>query len=147
MNMVSIIQKKKDGLQLTAEEIKWFVDGYVAEDIPDYQASALLMAIFFQGLSKDETFHLTEAMRYSGDTIDLSDIDGIKVDKHSTGGVGDKTTLVVAPLAAACGVPIAKMSGRGLGHTGGTLDKLESIPGFQTSLSSEEFFKFLIQDK
>lgn len=139
MNMVSIIQKKKDGLQLTAEEIKWFVDGYVAEDIPDYQASALLMAIFFQGLSKDETFHLTEAMRYSGDTIDLSDIDGIKVDKHSTGGVGDKTTLVVAPLAAACGVPIAKMSGRGLGFTGGTIDKMESIPGLRTSLEAEEF--------
>ena len=139
MNMVSIIQKKKEGLQLTAEEIKWFIDGYVKGDIPDYQASALLMAIYFQGLSKEETFHLTEAMRYSGDTIDLSGIDGIKVDKHSTGGVGDKTTLVVAPLAAACGVPIAKMSGRGLGFTGGTIDKMESVPGLRTSLEPEEF--------
>lgn len=139
MNMVSIIQKKKDGMQLTAEEIKWFIDGYVAGDIPDYQVSALLMAVFFQGLSKEETFALTEAMRYSGDTIDLSEIEGIKVDKHSTGGVGDKTTLVVAPLAAACGVPIAKMSGRGLGFTGGTVDKMESIPGFRTSLEAKEF--------
>ncbi|MBR5516527.1 MAG: pyrimidine-nucleoside phosphorylase [Firmicutes bacterium] len=139
MNMVSIIQKKKDGLQLTPDEIKWFVDGYVAGNIPDYQASALLMAICFQGLEKDEIFHLTEAMRYSGDTIDLSNIEGIKVDKHSTGGVGDKTTLVVAPLAAACGVPIAKMSGRGLGFTGGTVDKMESIPEFKTALEPEKF--------
>jgi len=139
MNMVSIIQKKKDGLELTSKEIKWFVDGYVAGDIPDYQISALLMAIYFQGLNKEETFNLTEAMRYSGDTIDLSDIAGVKVDKHSTGGVGDKTTLVVAPLAAACGVPIAKMSGRGLGFTGGTVDKMESIPGFRTSLEADEF--------
>lgn len=141
MNMVSIIQKKKDGLPLSKEEIKWFVDGYVKGDIPDYQVSALLMAIYFQGLSKEEIFHLTEAMRYSGDTIDLSSIEGIKVDKHSTGGVGDKTTLVVAPLAAACGVPIAKMSGRGLGFTGGTVDKMESIPGFRTALEPEEFLK------
>lgn len=139
MNMVSIIQKKKDGLPLSKEEIKWFVDGYVKGDIPDYQVSALLMAIYFQGLNKEEIFHLTEAMRYSGDTIDLSSIEGIKVDKHSTGGVGDKTTLVVAPLAAACGVPIAKMSGRGLGFTGGTVDKMESIPGFRTALEPEEF--------
>lgn len=139
MNMVSIIQKKKDGFSLSKEEIKWFIDGYVSEDIPDYQVSALLMAIYFQGLDKEEIFYLTEAMRYSGDTIDLSSIEGIKVDKHSTGGVGDKTTLVVAPLAAACGVPIAKMSGRGLGFTGGTVDKMESIPGFKTSLEPEEF--------
>ncbi len=139
MNMVSIIQKKKDGRPLSKEEIKWFVDGYVKGDIPDYQVSALLMAIYFQGLNKEEIFHLTEAMRYSGDTIDLSSIEGIKVDKHSTGGVGDKTTLVVAPLAAACGVPIAKMSGRGLGFTGGTVDKMESIPGFRTALEPEEF--------
>lgn len=139
MNMVEIIQKKKDGSRLTAEEIKWFIDGYVAGEIPDYQASALLMAICFNGLNEEETFCLTDAMRYSGDTIDLSPIDGIKVDKHSTGGVGDKTTLVVAPLAAACGVPIAKMSGRGLGFTGGTVDKMEAIPGFRTSLESEEF--------
>ena len=139
MNMVSIIQKKKEGQQLTREELKWFVDGYVAGDIPDYQASALLMAIYFQKLNREETFQLTEAMRYSGDTIDLSGIKGIKVDKHSTGGVGDKTTLVVAPLAAACGVPIAKMSGRGLGFTGGTVDKMESIPGFRTALEPQEF--------
>ena len=139
MNMVSMIQKKKEGKQLTREEIQWFVDGYVAGDIPDYQASAMLMAIYFQGLNREETFQLTEAMRYSGDTIDLSGIRGIKVDKHSTGGVGDKTTLVVAPLAAACGVPIAKMSGRGLGFTGGTVDKMESIPGFRIGLEPEEF--------
>ena len=139
MNMIHIIQKKKDGLALTREEIQWFIDGYVAGDIPDYQASALLMAICFQGLNREETFQLTEAMRFSGDTIDLSPIAGVKVDKHSTGGVGDKTTLIVAPLASACGVPIAKMSGRGLGFTGGTVDKMESIPGFRTSLEAQEF--------
>ena len=139
MNMVEIIQKKKDGKQLSREEIQWFIDGYVAGDIPDYQASALLMAIYFQGLNKEETFQLTEAMRDSGDVIDLSPIAGIKVDKHSTGGVGDKTTLVVAPLASACGVPIAKMSGRGLGFTGGTVDKMESIPGFRIALEPDEF--------
>lgn len=139
MNMIHIIQKKKDGLALTREEIQWFIDGYVAGDIPDYQASALLMAIYFQGLNREETFQLTEAMRFSGDTIDLSPIAGVKVDKHSTGGVGDKTTLIVAPLASACGVPIAKMSGRGLGFTGGTVDKMESIPGFRTSLEAQEF--------
>lgn len=139
MNMVSMIQKKKDGLTLTREEIQWFIDGYVEGDIPDYQASALLMAICFRGLNREETFQLTEAMRFSGDTIDLSPINGIKVDKHSTGGVGDKTTLVVTPLAAACGVPIAKMSGRGLGFTGGTVDKMEAIPGFRTALEPQEF--------
>lgn len=139
MNMVDLIQKKKDGKVLTAEEIKWFIDKYVGGSIPDYQASAMLMAICFQGLTREETFYLTDAMRYSGDTIDLSPIDGIKVDKHSTGGVGDKTTLVVGPLAAALGVPIAKMSGRGLGFTGGTVDKMESIPGFRIALAPEEF--------
>jgi len=139
MNMVKIIEKKKSGEALSQEEIKWFVEGYTEGSIPDYQASALLMAIYFKGLSKEETFYLTEAMRYSGDTIDLSSIKGIKVDKHSTGGVGDKTTLVLGPLAAACGVPIAKMSGRGLGFTGGTVDKMESIPGFRTALEPEEF--------
>ena len=139
MNMVDIIQKKKDGKKLSKDEIRWFIDGYVAGDIPDYQASALLMAIYFQGLDEEETFYLTDSMRYSGDTIDLSPIKGTKVDKHSTGGVGDKTTLVVTPLAASLGVPIAKMSGRGLGFTGGTVDKMESIPGMKTSLSSEEF--------
>ncbi len=139
MNMVSLIQKKKDNIELTKEEIKWFVDGYTNGSIPDYQASAFLMAIYFQGLTKEETFALTDAMRFSGDVIDLSSIEGVKVDKHSTGGVGDKTTLVVAPLAAAAGVPIAKLSGRGLGFTGGTIDKMEAIPGFRTSLEAEEF--------
>ena len=138
-NMSDIIYKKREGGALTKEEIEYFITGYVAGDIPDYQVSALLMAIFFRGLSRPEIFELTNAMRYSGDTIDLSSIKGIKVDKHSTGGVGDKTTLVVAPLAAACGVPIAKMSGRGLGFTGGTVDKMESIPGFRTSMEPEEF--------
>jgi len=141
MNMVDLIQKKKEGGILSAEEIKWFVDGYVADKIPDYQAAAMLMAIYFKGLNREETFHLTDAMRYSGDTIDLSPIKGIKVDKHSTGGVGDKTTLVVGPLAAALGVPIAKMSGRGLGFTGGTVDKMESIPGFRIALKPEEFLQ------
>lgn len=138
-NMNDIIYKKREGGRLSEEEINFFIDGYVAGDIPDYQAAALLMAIFFRGLDKEETFRLTNAMRYSGDTIDLSAINGIKVDKHSTGGVGDKTTLIVAPLAAACGIPVAKMSGRGLGFTGGTVDKMEAIPGFRTSLESDEF--------
>lgn len=138
-NMNDIIYKKREGGKLSKAEIEYFIGGYVAGDIPDYQASALLMAIFFQKLDREETFLLTDAMRYSGDTIDLSPIKGIKVDKHSTGGVGDKTTLVVAPLAAACGVPIAKMSGRGLGFTGGTVDKMESIPGFRTALEPDEF--------
>lgn len=139
INMVDIILKKRDGGKLTKEEIGYFIKGYVAEEIPDYQASALLMAIYFKGMDKEETFELANAMRYSGDTIDLSAIAGIKVDKHSTGGVGDKTTFIVAPIAAACGVPIAKMSGRGLGFTGGTVDKMESIPGFKTALEPEEF--------
>ena len=138
-NMNDIIYKKREGGELSREEIEYFIGGYVAGEIPDYQASALLMAIFFRGLSRTETFQLTNAMRYSGDTIDLSPIKGVKVDKHSTGGVGDKTTLIVAPLASAWGVPIAKMSGRGLGFTGGTVDKMESIPGFRTSLEPEEF--------
>ena len=138
-NMNNIIYKKREGGELSREEIHFFITDYVAGRIPDYQAAALLMAIFFRGLSRRETFELTDAMRYSGDTVDLSSIPGIKVDKHSTGGVGDKTTLIVAPLASACGVPIAKMSGRGLGFTGGTVDKMESIPGFRTSLEPEEF--------
>ena len=138
-NMNDIIFKKREGGRLSREEIHYWITGYVAGDIPDYQVSALLMAIFFRGLDREETFNLTTAMRYSGDTIDLSPINGIKVDKHSTGGVGDKTTLIVAPLASACGVPIAKMSGRGLGFTGGTVDKMESIPGFRTAMEPEEF--------
>lgn len=141
MNMNDIIIKKRDGKPLTEAEIQYFVRGYTAGDIPDYQASALLMAIYFQKMNKEETFALTSAMRYSGDTIDLSEIKGVKVDKHSTGGVGDKTTLIVAPLVAACGVPIAKMSGRGLGFTGGTVDKMESIPGFQTTLEAGAFME------
>lgn len=141
MNMLDLIYKKKEGKALTREEFKYFIQGYTRGDIADYQASALLMAIYFQGLTKEETFLLTEQMLQSGDSMDLSFIKGIKVDKHSTGGVGDKTTLIVGPLAASCGVPIAKMSGRGLGFTGGTIDKLESIPGFRTSLSGEEFTK------
>ncbi len=141
MNMNDIIGKKRDGGKLNQEEIEYFVSGYTDGSIPDYQASALLMAIYLQKMDKEETFHLTRAMKCSGDVIDLSGIEGIKVDKHSTGGVGDKTTLVVAPLAAACGVPIAKMSGRGLGFTGGTVDKMESIPGFQTTVEADKFME------
>lgn len=139
MDMIEIIEKKKHGQDLSQEEISFFVEGYTNDTIPDYQMSALLMAIFFQGMTGEETAILTKAMQYSGDIIDLSLIEGIKVDKHSTGGVGDKTTLIVGPLAAACGVPIAKMSGRGLGFTGGTVDKMESIPGFRTTLNNKEF--------
>lgn len=140
MDMLEIISKKRDGIELSADEIRFFIEKYTAGDIPDYQASALLMAIYFRKLSDAETYELTSAMMKSGDIIDLSRIKGIKADKHSTGGVGDKTTLVVAPIAAAAGIPIAKMSGRGLGFTGGTIDKLESIPGFRTELTEEEFF-------
>ena len=143
MNMVDIILKKREGEKLSAEEIQHFINGYTKGDIPDYQASALLMAIYFQGMDKEETYQLTRAMKESGDVVDLSAIKGIKVDKHSTGGVGDKTTLVVGPLAAACGVPVAKMSGRGLGFTGGTVDKMESIPGFRTTLEEEEFMELV----
>lgn len=141
MNMTDLILKKRDGGKLTQAEIKFFVKGVSDGTIPDYQASALLMAIYFQKMDKEETFELANAMRYSGDVIDLSGIRGIKVDKHSTGGVGDKTTLIVAPLVAACGVPIAKMSGRGLGFTGGTVDKMEAIPGFKTSMEPDEFMQ------
>lgn len=143
MRINDIIIKKRDGGVLTRAEIEFFVNGYTAGEIPDYQASALLMAIYFQGMNKEETYQLTAAMRDSGDVADLTAIKGIKVDKHSTGGVGDKTTLIVAPLAAACGVPVAKMSGRGLGFTGGTVDKMESIPGFKTSLEEQEFFRLV----
>lgn len=138
---VDLIQKKKNGETLTKEEIDFMITDYVAGEIPDYQMSAMLMAIYFNGMENEELAAFTLAMRDSGDLVDLSPIEGIKVDKHSTGGVGDKTTLIVGPIVAACGVPVAKMSGRGLGFTGGTLDKLESISGFRIDLSAEEFFE------
>jgi len=139
MRMVDLIQKKKQGEVLTAEEIDFAVQGYTKGEIPDYQMSAFLMAVYFKGMNKEETSNMTMSFVNSGDKVDLSAIKGIKVDKHSTGGVGDKISLIVIPLVASVGVPIAKMSGRGLGHTGGTIDKLESIEGFKTELSSEEF--------
>lgn len=138
---VDLIQKKKNGDTLTKEEIDFMITDYVAGKIPDYQMSAMLMAIYFNGMENEELAAFTLAMRDSGDLVDLSPIEGIKVDKHSTGGVGDKTTLIVGPIVVACGVPVAKMSGRGLGFTGGTLDKLESISGFRIDLSAEEFFE------
>jgi pyrimidine-nucleoside phosphorylase len=145
--MVDIIIKKQNGKELTTEEIQFFVNGYTDGSIPDYQASALAMAIYFQDMSDRERADLTMAMVNSGETIDLSAIEGIKVDKHSTGGVGDTTTLVLAPLVAALDVPVAKMSGRGLGHTGGTIDKLEAIDGFHVELSKDEFIKLVNRDK
>src|SRR5690625_4542026 len=139
MRMYDIIAKKRDGFELTNREINYFINQFINGDIPDYQASALLMAIYFQEMTEKELGWLTSAMAQSGDMIDLSAISGIKVDKHSTGGVGDKTTLVLIPLVASLGIPVPKMSGRGLGHTGGTLDKLEAIPGFQSELTNEQF--------
>jgi pyrimidine-nucleoside phosphorylase len=139
VSILSLIQKKRRGLRLTDGEIGEFVAGVTNRSLPDYQTAALLMAICFAGLDSDETLSLTLHMAHSGKTLDLSGLPGVKGDKHSTGGVGDKTTLIVAPLAAACGLTMAKLSGRGLGHTGGTIDKLESIPGLQTALSTEQF--------
>ena len=141
MRMYDIIMKKKMGEELSEEEIRYFIEGYTKNEIPDYQVSALMMAIYFQGMTEEETLSLTLAMKESGDELDLSQIKGIKVDKHSTGGVGDKTSLALTPMVAACGIPVAKMSGRGLGHTGGTIDKLESFKGFSTGISTEKFIE------
>ncbi|MBO8414431.1 MAG: thymidine phosphorylase, partial [Firmicutes bacterium] len=141
MRMVDIILKKRNGNALSKEEIDFFVSNYTKGNIPDYQVSALLMAIYFRSMNEEETFYLTEAMLNSGDILDLSSIEGVKVDKHSTGGVGDKVSLIVGPIVASCGLKLAKMSGRGLGHTGGTLDKLESIPGMKVKLSERAFIK------
>lgn len=143
MRMYDIIEKKRDKKSLSKEEIDFFIREYTENKIPDYQASTLLMAIFLNGMNNDEIVNLTYAMACSGDMVDLSAIKGIKVDKHSTGGVGDKTTLIITPIVASCGVPIAKMSGRGLGHTGGTVDKMEAIPGLQTAINRERFFEIV----
>ena len=143
MRMYDIIQKKRDGGILSEEEIQWFITSYVNGEIPDYQVAALCMAIYFQGMTLEETSALTFAVRDSGERLDFSDIHGLRVDKHSTGGVGDKTSLVVAPIVASLGVKVAKMSGRGLGHTGGTIDKLEAIPGFRTDIPVEKFKKIV----
>jgi len=139
MRTVDLIHRKRDGEELFPEEISYLIDSYTRGEIPDYQMSAFLMAVFFAGMTDREVTTLTECMIRSGETVDLSSINGVKVDKHSTGGVGDKTSLVVAPLAAAAGVIVPMISGRALGHTGGTLDKLESIPGFRTDLTVEQF--------
>ncbi|MBE3568637.1 MAG: pyrimidine-nucleoside phosphorylase [Bacillales bacterium] len=147
MRMVDIIEKKRNGNELSTEEIQFFINGYTKGDIPDYQVSALLMAVYFQGMTERERADLTMAMVHSGDQIDLSAIHGIKVDKHSTGGVGDTTTLVLGPLVASVGVPVAKMSGRGLGHTGGTIDKLESVPGFHVEIENSEFIELVNRNK
>lgn len=147
MRMVDLIEKKRDGHQLSKEEISYIVTNYTNDNIPDYQISALLMAIFYQDMTDEEITDLTLAIAHSGDVIDLSSLDGIKVDKHSTGGVGDTTTLILAPLVASVGATVAKMSGRGLGYTGGTLDKLEAIPGFRIELSDEEFIRTVNESK
>src|SRR5690625_1440783 len=147
MRMVDLIAKKRDGGVLTKEEIDFFINGYTTGDIPDYQVSSLMMALFFQDMTADERADLTMAMVRSGDEIDLSSIEGIKVDKHSTGGVGDTTTLVLAPLVAALDVPVAKMSGRGLGHTGGTIDKLEAVEGLHVEITEREFADIVNEEK
>ena len=141
MRMYDLIMKKRNAASLSKDEIDFMIKGYTNGDIPDYQMSAMMMAIYFRGMNEEETLHLTMAMAHSGEMLDLSSIQGIKVDKHSTGGVGDKTSLALTPMVAACGVKIAKMSGRGLGHTGGTIDKLESFEGFSTEISTEQFIK------
>lgn len=145
--MVDLIAKKRDGYELSKEEIDFIIRGYTNGDIPDYQMSAFAMAVFFRGMTEEETAALTMAMVRSGDVIDLSKIEGMKVDKHSTGGVGDTTTLVLGPLVASVGVPVAKMSGRGLGHTGGTIDKLESVPGFHVEIDNEQFIELVNKNK
>lgn len=139
MRMYDLIMKKRNGEALTKEEIQYMITEYVDGKIPDYQMSAFLMAVYFKGMNEEETLAMTQAVAHSGDMVDLSGIEGMKVDKHSTGGVGDKTTLVIAPIVASCGVKVAKMSGRGLGHTGGTVDKMEAIPGMRTSLDEKNF--------
>jgi len=145
MNIVELIRKKREGGSLSEDEFRFLITGYIQGEVPDYQMSAFLMACYFQGMGREETLNFTKLMLHSGEIIDLSEIPGIKVDKHSTGGVGDKVSLILAPMVAACGVPVPMISGRGLGHTGGTLDKLESIPGFRTNLTISEY-KRVIRD-
>lgn len=147
VRMVDLIEKKQQKEELTAQEVRWMIDGFTSGEVPDYQMSAMLMSIFYNGMTKEELSEMTMAMVESGDQIDLSAIEGVKVDKHSTGGVGDTTTLVLAPLVASVGVPVAKMSGRGLGHTGGTIDKLESIEGFHVEITEDEFMDYVNKNK